>query len=54
MSRIHDLAERRRRLWTQGWERWLPDFEARINRLSRLLEEAYADKRRENSRKRKP
>lgn len=45
MKRITDLTERRRRLWSQPWDRWQPDFEARINYLSKLLEEAWSEER---------
>lgn len=49
MNRINDLSERRRRLWSLPWERWERDFEARINQLTKLLEAAYVEKRRQRT-----
>ncbi len=45
MKRILDLTERRRRLWLQPWERWERDFEAKVNRLTKLLEEEWVEER---------
>src|SRR4029077_14838464 len=45
MNRIEDITERRLRLWRQEWEAYERDFEARIARYTKLLEEEFAAKR---------
>src|SRR5436189_6481408 len=54
MNRIEELTRRRQRLWLRPWATWTPDTEQRTTYLARLLEEAYADKRREKAEQESP
>jgi hypothetical protein len=45
MDRIEELVRRRHSLWSRPWHAWTPDTEARVKYLSKLIEEAYVERR---------
>ena len=49
VSRIEEITERRLKLWRQQWNEYERDFEARIARYTRILEEEYAAKRQQRT-----